>query len=93
MMQIMPNLYEATTLAELMDILKSEQGDSDAGLAKKMGLSPNTVNRVRRGFRADDATLDKIADHIGVSRDWVYGLAKGISARPKHPRPVSMLVS
>lgn len=87
------DLHNAQTLSEFIELLKSEQGDSDHTLAAKIGVSPNTINRLRRGAKADDATLDKIADYAGVTRAWLYELAKGIPARPRYSRAVSMLIA
>lgn len=87
-------LYEAATLAEFIQLLKTEQGDSNRSLGAKIGVSGSTIHRLLRGVAAaDDETLDKIADYAGVSRDWLYKLAKGIPSRPKYSRTVSMLIA
>jgi transcriptional regulator with XRE-family HTH domain len=87
------DLHDAQNLAQFIEMLKSEQGDSNATLAAKIGLSSATVHRLLHGGKADDETLDKIADYAGVTRDWLYALAKGTSVRPRMSRPVSLLVA
>lgn len=87
------NITDAETLAEFIESLKVEQGDSNATLAAKMGVSSTTIHRLLHGGKADDETLDKIADYAGVTRNWLYALAKGIPARPKYSRTVSMLAA
>jgi len=90
--ELMANeLYAANNLAEFMELLKAEHGDSNATLAAKISIGSTTIYRLLHGGAADDTTLDKIADYAGVTRDWLYKLAKGIPARPKYSRTVSML--
>jgi hypothetical protein len=87
------NLHEAENLAEFIELLKAEQGDSNATLGNKMGIGGTTVYRLLHGGKADDDTLDKIADYAGVTRTWMYALAKDMPTRPRYSRVVSMLAA
>lgn len=86
-------LHEAKSLQEFVELLKLEQGDSNASLGAKIGVAGTTIYRFLHGERADDETLDKIADYAGVTRDWLYALAKGTAVRPKYSRAVAMLAA
>jgi len=74
-------LYEATTLAEFVRLLKEEHGDSYATLGDKVGVSGSTLHRIAQGGTADDKTLDMLVEYANVPRTWVYELAKGIKTR------------
>ncbi len=88
------NLHEAKNLAEFIELLKTERGDSNATLGAKIGVAGSTISRlIHAEVKADDDTLDKIADYAGVTRSWLYELAKGIPARPRYSRTVSMLAA
>lgn len=86
-------LYEAHTLAEFVHLLKTEQGDSYASLSAKIGVGASTLHGIIQGKKADDETLDKIATFAGVTRDWLYALAKGTTVRPRYSPTVSMLAA
>jgi transcriptional regulator with XRE-family HTH domain len=90
---VVDNLHEAENLAEFVALLKSEQGDSNATLGAKMGVSSTTIYRLLHGENADDDTLDRIADYAGVTRTWLYALAKDMPTRPRYSRVVSMLAA
>jgi len=87
------SLYDTSNLSEFIALLKSEQGDSDHTLGAKIGIAANTVNRLRHGAKADDDTLDKIAIYAGVTREWIYSLAKGTQVRPRYSRETSLLIA
>ena len=86
-------LYEASTLAEFVSLLKAEQGDSYSTLAAKAGIAAATLHRLVAGNNADDSTLDKLSQYAGVKREWLYALAKGTEVRPRYSRTVSMLAA
>ncbi len=87
------NLNEAESLAQFVEMLKAEQGDSYTTLGAKTGIAGSTLHRIINGGKADDETLDKIADYAGVTRAWLYELAKGLPGRPRYSRTVAMLAS
>lgn len=84
---------EVQSIAEFLELLRTEQGDSYETLSKKIRVSASTLHRLEHGGKADDPTLDKIADYAGVTREWLYALAKGTAVRPKYSRTVSLLAA
>lgn len=85
-------LYEATTLAEFVRLLKEEHGDSYATLGDKVGVSGSTLHRIAQGGTADDKTLDMLVEYANVPRTWVYEMAKGIKTRAQYSR-ITMLIA
>lgn len=92
-MEMTASLQDAKDLAEFVALLRAESGDSYKTLGAKIGISHSTLHRLENGGNADDDTLDKIADYAGVTREWLYKLAKGIPARPRYSRAVSLLIA
>jgi transcriptional regulator with XRE-family HTH domain len=85
-------LSEAEDLVSFLKLLKEEQGDSFRSLEAKTGIASSSLARISHGGKADDATLDKLADYAGVSREYMYQLAKGL--KPSRRRsPVVALVA
>src|SRR5262245_47571009 len=89
----MNELHEAKTLAEFVEYLKLEHGLSNVTLGEKVGVSSSTIHRMVHGEKADDATLDALAEYAGVTRKWIYNLAKGIDPRPRFSPTVMLLAS
>lgn len=88
------NLHDARSLGEFLERLKAESGDSNSTLAAKIGVAGSTISRlINDEVKPDDDTLDKIADYAGVTRAWLYELAKGIPSRPRYSRTVSLLAA
>lgn len=85
--------YSAKNLAELLTLLKAERGHSNDSLAEEIGISSTTIYRLLHGGKADDSTLDTIAAYIGVTRDWMYSLAKGTSVRPRYSPTVTAIAA
>jgi len=55
--------------------LRESKGLSQAGLAKELGLSPNTICQYERGTREPDIqTIIKICKYFDCSSDYLIGL-------------------
>lgn len=79
------NLLEAKSVAEFIELLKAEQGDSYASLGDKVGVDGSTLHRlVNSSRKADDDTLDKLAEYANVPRQWLYRIAGKPVERPRY---------
>jgi len=92
-MQIMATVYDASSLAELVQMLKDEGGYSNDSLGMRIGVGSTTIFRILQGRRVDDETLDKIAVYARVTREWIYELVHGINLRTRHPPLVEQLAA
>ena len=84
-MQTNQALHEAENLAEFIEILKAEQGDSNATLGTKIGVAGTTIFRLLHGAKADDETLDKIADYSSSATGALSSRINRSSALPTPP--------
>ena len=72
----MATFYEAKSLAEFVQLMKEEQGDSYARLGTKTGVGKSTLQRIAESdARADDTTIKKLADYANVPYPWLHDLA------------------
>jgi len=86
-------LHEAKSLSEFLALLRAENGDSFASLARKIGVSASTLYSLENEGSPKDVTLDKVATYAGVTREWLYALAKGTEVRPRYSRTISLLAT
>lgn len=54
-------------------VLCKENGETPNAVAKKIGASSGSVTAWKRGTAPRNTTLYKIADHFGVSTDYLLG--------------------
>ena len=90
----MATFYEAQTLAEFVQLLKLEQGDSYAKLGEKTGAGKSTLHRVAEsGAKVDDETIKKLADYANVPYPWLHDLAHPELRRPARFSKTTLLVA
>lgn len=64
-------------MTELSDRIQEEidKGISVRGIARKAGMSDNTVRRARDGYELDRSTLEKFAEYFRLPIEDVYRMA------------------
>lgn len=78
----MPDMEVFTMFEKKLRQLRLERGVTQAGLAKKIGVSPSTVGMYEQGRRQPDVkTIAKIASVLGCSTDELLEI--------KHPNDVN----
>lgn len=69
-------------MTELANRIKNEtdKGISIRAIARKAGMSDNTVRRARDGYELDRATLEKFSNYFKVPIEEMYRMAGNIPA-------------
>ena len=61
--------------ADRLEIAMEDRGYDQSQLARQIGVSQATINRIVQGKTANSRLLPRIATHLGVSLPWLLGMA------------------
>ncbi len=84
-------MAERTALGRRIAAACALKGINMTTLADRIGVARNTLSRIVTGETADPASgiMVKIAQELGVSLDFLFGLSEDLNARETLPPPAA----